>query len=165
MAGCSSQSLGGSLLFVGWHLVQTALSTTVIPLCGVNKTENCTTTVETVLPVTQTGKQTECKPEWQSFCFNGECKYSETLERYYCRCNEGFIGERCSHSNLDLVKQPLSNEYLAFTILMCLFFFIAILLSIYFYRRYLNKKQRLATSKNYKEVATDTEKDHKLLHV
>ncbi|XP_015687012.2 proepiregulin [Protobothrops mucrosquamatus] len=165
MASCSSQSLGGAVLFLGWHLIQTTLSTTVIPLCGVNKTENCVTTVGTVVPITQVGRETECKPEWRSYCFNGDCRYSETLDRYYCRCKEGWIGERCSHSNLNLVIKPLSNEYLAFTILLCLFFFSAILLSIYFYRRYLNKKERLATSKNYKEVATDAEKDQNLLHV
>ncbi|KAM3821057.1 LOW QUALITY PROTEIN: proepiregulin-like [Vipera latastei] len=164
MASCSFQSLGGTLLFLGWHLIQTTLSTTVIPLCGVNKTENCVTTVGTVVPITQVGRETECKPEWRSYCFNGDCRYSETLERYYCRCKEGWIGERCSHSNLMVIK-PLSNEYLAFTILLCLFFSSAILLSIYFYRRYLNKKEKLATSKNYKEVATDAEKDQTLLHV
>ncbi|XP_032093534.1 proepiregulin-like [Thamnophis elegans] len=165
MASCSSQSLGGALLFLGWHLVQTTLSTTVIPLCGINKTENCVTTVGTAVPITQVARESECKPEWQSYCFNGICRYSETLDRYYCRCKEGWIGERCSHSNLNPVIKPLSNEYLAFTILVCLFFFSAILLSIYFYRRYLKKKERLATNKNYKEVATDSEKEHNLLHV
>ncbi|XP_070622905.1 proepiregulin-like [Erythrolamprus reginae] len=165
MSSYNSQSLGSALIFLGWHLVQTTLSTTVIPLCGVNKTENCVTTVGTVVPITQVARETECKAEWRSYCFNGVCRYSETLDRYYCRCKEGWIGERCSHSNLNPVRKPLSNEYLALTILVCLFFFIAILLSIYFYQRHLNNKEKLAKNKNYKEVATDTEKEQNLLHV
>ncbi|XP_042333623.1 proepiregulin-like [Sceloporus undulatus] len=155
------------LLLLGLHLFQAVLGTTVIPLCGVNQT-NCTTALVRTekSPRVAQVRITGCKSGMESYCFNGECMYLVELDQHSCRCNTGYVGARCGHSNLEPVHQPLSNEYLALTILLVLLFFIAISVAIYYYYRwYQNKKRRLATSKDYQAVARDTEKDNKLLHV
>ncbi|XP_061445831.1 proepiregulin isoform X2 [Rhineura floridana] len=170
MARWSSHTIGGPLLFLGFHLFQSVLGTTVIPLCGTNETDNCTTALVRTQhsPRVAQVEITSCRSEMQNYCFNGQCIYLVSLNAHHCRCHKGYFGDRCSHSTLDskLVIQPLSNEYLALTIILVMLFFIAILVaSYYFYRWYQNKKGRLAASRNYREVATETKKDNKLLHV
>ncbi|XP_008111315.2 proepiregulin [Anolis carolinensis] len=167
MAGWISPRLEGACLFLGLQLLQSVLSTTVIPICGVNGT-NCTTAwvrTEKSPRVAQV-RITGCKSDMNNYCFNGDCMYLVELNEHSCRCYTGYVGVRCGHSNFELVQRPLSNEYLALTILLVLLFFIAISVVIYyFYTWYQNKKRRLATNRNYEEVATNTEKDNKLLHV
>ncbi|XP_020651669.2 proepiregulin [Pogona vitticeps] len=168
MAGQISRRIAGALLLLGVQLSQVILGTTVIPLCGRNKTENCTTAL------VQTGNSPrmakvqiiDCKSEMKNYCLNGQCIYVVELDQHSCRCDAGYVGVRCGHSTFELVQKPLSDEYLALTILSVLLFLVAISLAIYFlYKWYQNKKRRLTASKEYKEVATDTEKDNKLLHV
>uniref|UniRef100_A0A8D0DWG4 Proepiregulin n=1 Tax=Salvator merianae TaxID=96440 RepID=A0A8D0DWG4_SALMN len=168
MASGSTQKLEGVFLLMGLYLFQAVLGTTVIPLCGRNETDNCTTAL------VRTGNSqrmvqmgiTTCKPEMQNYCFKGQCMYVVDLNEYICRCDAGYFGVRCGHSNLNSVIQPLSKEYVALSILLSLFLLAAIALAIYFfYNWYQNKKRRRAASRNYQEVTTDAEKDNKLLQV
>ncbi|KAJ6660506.1 hypothetical protein lerEdw1_017503 [Lerista edwardsae] len=148
------------------HLFQAVLSTTIIPLCGFNAT-NCTTALvrtENSPRVAQVEIR-ECKPEMQDYCFNGKCRYLVELKKYSCKCDSGYSGNRCSLSSLE-TKQLMSSEYVALTVVLILFFLIAVSIAIYyFYRWYQNRKGMLAASRNYKVVATETEKDNKLFHV
>ncbi|KAF7239016.1 Proepiregulin [Varanus komodoensis] len=149
---------------VGLHLSQAVLGTTVIPLCGSNETDRCTTNLVQTKATTQAAEVvvTSCQSGMQNYCFNGQCVYIVDLKQHYCKCKAGYVGVRCGHSNLELVHRPLNNEYLALTILMVLFIFLAVSVGIYFsYRWYENKKQRHAANRNYEQVATNTG----LLHV
>ncbi|XP_061201808.1 proepiregulin [Neopsephotus bourkii] len=141
------------LLFLG-YLLQAVLGTTVIPLCGPGEMENCTTALiqtENSPRVAQVGI-TRCKPEMKDYCFHGQCVYIVDLDEHYCRCDVGFSGVRCVHS--ELVRQPLSKEYVALTVIVVLLFLIAIsIASYYICRRYRNKKRQMNTSE-YKEVGT-----------
>ncbi|XP_051650495.1 proepiregulin isoform X3 [Manacus candei] len=118
------------------YLLQAALGTTVIPLCGPGEMENCTTALiqtENSPRVAQVGI-TRCKPEMKDYCFHGQCVYIVDLDEHYCRCDVGFSGVRCVHS--ELVRQPLSKEYVALTVIVVLLFVAAIsLASYYIYRR------------------------------
>ncbi|XP_028559489.1 proepiregulin [Podarcis muralis] len=166
-SSCSSQTVEGALLLLGFHLFQAVLGTTVTPLCGRNETGNCTTVlIRTVhSPRVAEVKTTDCGSDLKNYCINGHCKYLVALSTPSCTCEDGYYGDRCGHSTLTS-QQPLSNEYLALTILLVLFFVItAAVVIYYFYRWYQNKSRRLAASSNYKEVSTETEKDNKLLHV
>ncbi|KAL8175803.1 UNVERIFIED_CONTAM: hypothetical protein K2H54_008536 [Gekko kuhli] len=102
----------------------------------------------------------------QNFCFNGRCMYLVELDQHYCRCDMGYSGVRCGVSNLDLVIRPLSKEYIVLAVLLSLFFFTAAsVATYYFYRWYQEKNGRFSANRNYEEVARETEKDGKLLHV
>ncbi|XP_060111292.1 proepiregulin-like [Heteronotia binoei] len=156
------------LLLAGLHTFPAVQSTTVIPLCGSNETDSCTTAL------VQTGSSprvaqvgiTRCRSEMQNFCFNGHCMYLVELDQHYCRCDMGYSGVRCGLSNLDLLKQPLSKDYIVLAVLLSLFFLTAASVAIYyFYRWYQEKNGRFSSNRDYKEVARETEKDGKLLHV
>ncbi|XP_066487426.1 proepiregulin-like [Tiliqua scincoides] len=166
MARDSLQSALGVLLVLGLHLFQAVLSTTIIPLCGINAT-NCTTALvrtENNPRVAQVEIR-GCKSEMQDYCFNGECMYLVELDKHSCKCNSGYFGARCGHSNLE-TKLPLSNEYVTLTAVLILFFLVAMSIAIYyFYQWYQNRKGMLAASRSYKVVTTETEKDNKLFQV
>ncbi|XP_042668693.1 proepiregulin [Centrocercus urophasianus] len=139
------------LLFLG-YLLQAVMGTTVIPLCAPGEMENCTTALvqtENSPRVAQVGI-TRCKPEMKDYCFHGQCVYIVDLDEHYCRCDVGFSGVRCVHS--ELVRQPLSTEYVALTVILVLLFLIAISIAGYYIcKRYRNKKRHTNTSE-YKEV-------------
>ncbi|XP_047930436.2 proepiregulin isoform X3 [Anser cygnoides] len=119
------------LLFLG-YLLQAVMGTTVIPLCEPGEMENCTTALiqtENSPRVAQVGI-TRCKPEMKDYCFHGQCVYIVDLDEHYCRCDVGFSGVRCVHS--ELVRQPLSTEYVALTVILILLFLIAISIASYY---------------------------------
>uniref|UniRef100_A0A8D0GNK1 Proepiregulin n=1 Tax=Sphenodon punctatus TaxID=8508 RepID=A0A8D0GNK1_SPHPU len=166
-ASCSQLRLASLLLLcLVFHQLQAALGTTVIPLCGRNETENCTTALvqtENSPRMAQVGI-TKCKPEMKDYCFHGQCMFLVEMDEHHCRCDVGFSGARCMHS--ELVVQPLSKEYVVLTVLLLLFLLVASLVAIYyFYEWYQGKKRRNADNKDYKEVATQSEKNSALLHM
>lgn len=165
MARDSLPRAPGLLLVLGLHLFQAVLSTTIIPLCSFNTT-NCTTALvrtENSPRVAQVEIR-GCKSEMQDYCFKGECVYLVDLDKHSCKCDSGYYGVRCGHSNLEL-RQLLSNEYVALTAVLILFFLVAIsIAAYYFYRWYQNRKRMLATNGNYKVVTTEMDKDNKLFH-
>uniref|UniRef100_A0ACB8EUG5 Uncharacterized protein n=1 Tax=Sphaerodactylus townsendi TaxID=933632 RepID=A0ACB8EUG5_9SAUR len=120
------------------QLFQTVLSTTVVPLCGSNETDACTTALvqtDSSSRVAQVGI-TRCRSEMQNFCFNGHCMYLVDLDQHYCKCDMGYSGVRCGHLNVDLVQQPLSKEYIVLAVLLSLFFLASTSVAIYYiYRR------------------------------
>ncbi|XP_074848152.1 proepiregulin [Carettochelys insculpta] len=153
-----------ALLCLGVFLLQAASGTTVIPLCEPNDSENCTTALvktESTPRAAQVGIS-RCKPEMQEYCFHGQCMYLVDLDEYYCRCDLGFSGVRCMHS--ELVTQRLSKEYLALTIILVLFFLTAAFIATYYFYQWYQHKKSQANSQNYKEVDTH-EKNSTLLHL
>ncbi|XP_032604195.2 bifunctional methylenetetrahydrofolate dehydrogenase/cyclohydrolase 2, mitochondrial isoform X3 [Taeniopygia guttata] len=144
--------LADIVIVAAGYLFQAVLGTTVIPLCGPGEMENCTTALiqtENSPRVAQVGI-TRCKPEMKDYCFHGQCVYIVDLDEHYCRCDVGFSGVRCVHS--ELVRQPLSKEYVALTVIVVLLFLAALsLASYYICRRYRNKRRQTNASE-YKEV-------------
>uniref|UniRef100_A0A8B9Q0Y2 Proepiregulin n=1 Tax=Apteryx owenii TaxID=8824 RepID=A0A8B9Q0Y2_APTOW len=136
------------------YVLQAVLGTTVIPLCAPGEMDNCTTALiqtENSPRVAQVGI-TRCKPEMKDYCFHGQCVYIVDLDEHYCRCDVGFSGVRCVHS--ELVRQPLSKEYVALTVILILLFLTAFsIASYYICKRCRNKKRQMNTSE-YKEVGT-----------
>uniref|UniRef100_A0A8C4J083 Proepiregulin n=1 Tax=Dromaius novaehollandiae TaxID=8790 RepID=A0A8C4J083_DRONO len=119
------------LLFLG-YVLQAVLGTTVIPLCAPGEMDNCTTALiqtENSPRVAQVGI-TRCKPEMKDYCFHGQCVYIVDLDEHYCRCDVGFSGVRCVHS--ELVRQPLSKEYVALTVILILLFLTALSIASYY---------------------------------
>ncbi|XP_008936876.1 PREDICTED: proepiregulin, partial [Merops nubicus] len=139
------------LLWLG-YLLQTVLCTTVIPLCGPGEMENCTTALiqtENSPRVAQVGI-TRCKPEMKDYCFHGQCVYIVDLDEHYCRCDVGFSGVRCVHS--ELVRQPLSKEYVVLTVIVVLLFVAAVSIASYYICRRCRNKRRQTNASEYKEV-------------
>ncbi|KAM4672399.1 proepiregulin [Amazona ochrocephala] len=66
----------------------------------------------------------------KDYCFHGQCVYIVDLNEHYCRCDVGFSGVRCVHS--ELVRQPLSKEYVALTVIVVLLFLVAISIASYY---------------------------------
>ncbi|XP_067413097.1 proepiregulin [Emydura macquarii macquarii] len=165
-APCSprTRTRSARLVCFGFYLLQAVFGTTVIPLCEPNEIENCTTALiqtENNPRVAQV-RMTRCKPEMQDYCFHGQCMYLVDLDEHHCRCEAGFSGVRCVHS--DFLTQHLSKEYLALTILIP-FFLIAILIAaFYLYKWYQNKKKRQVNNREYMEVDVH-EKNSALPHM
>ncbi|XP_019372286.1 PREDICTED: proepiregulin [Gavialis gangeticus] len=151
------------LLLLG-YLLQVVIGTTVIPSCGPSDVDNCTTALiqtEHSPRVAQVAI-TQCKAEMKDYCFHGQCMYLVDLNEHYCRCDLGYSGVRCVHS--ELVTQPLSTEYVALTVTVILFVLIAIsVASYYFYRWYQNKQRQVNLA--FSMEADTQEKKSKLLHV
>uniref|UniRef100_A0A663MSS4 Proepiregulin n=1 Tax=Athene cunicularia TaxID=194338 RepID=A0A663MSS4_ATHCN len=136
---------------------QAVLGTTVIPLCGPGEMENCTTALiqtENSPRVAQVGI-TRCKPEMKDYCFHGQCVYIVDLDEHYCRCDVGFSGVRCVHS--ELVRQPLSKEYVALTVIVVLLFLTAISIASYYICR--RSRQRAKEEQPPEGVLSFTELD------
>ncbi|XP_075565964.1 bifunctional methylenetetrahydrofolate dehydrogenase/cyclohydrolase 2, mitochondrial isoform X1 [Pelecanus crispus] len=145
--------LVGDVDFEG-YLLQAVLGTTVIPLCEPGEMENCTTALiqtENSPRVAQVGI-TRCKPEMKDYCFHGQCVYVVDLDEHYCRCDLGFSGVRCVHS--ELVRQPLSKEYVALTVIIVLLFLTAISIASYYICRRYRSKRRQTNASEYKEVGS-----------
>ncbi|XP_053559288.1 proepiregulin-like [Bombina bombina] len=143
------------LILFAFHVFQLACGTTVTPLCKPGESaDSCTTAMvktdesSRAAPV----KIARCKAEMENFCWNGQCMYLVELDEHYCRCDTGFTGIRCVHS--ELVTQPTSPEYLALTIFLTLLSLLAIAVASFFaYQWHKNKKLR-ESSKKYQEVLT-----------
>ncbi|XP_075357470.1 bifunctional methylenetetrahydrofolate dehydrogenase/cyclohydrolase 2, mitochondrial-like isoform X3 [Mycteria americana] len=144
--------LADIVIVAAGYLLQAVLGTTVIPLCGPGDMENCTTALiqtENSPRVAQVGI-TRCKPEMKDYCFHGQCVYIVDLDEHYCRCDVGFSGVRCVHS--ELVRQPLGKEYVALTVIVVLLFLIAISIASYYICRRYRSKKRQTNASEYKEV-------------
>ncbi|XP_064005745.1 proepiregulin isoform X2 [Pogoniulus pusillus] len=105
--------------------------------------ENCTTALiqrENSPRVAQVGI-TRCKPEMKDYCFHGQCVYIVDLDEHYCRCDVGFSGVRCVHS--ELVRQPLSKEYVALTVIIVLLFLGALCVAAYYICRRMKQLKSL----------------------
>nr|XP_033798409.1 proepiregulin [Geotrypetes seraphini] len=143
-------------IFGGFYLFQIAFGTTVVPLCGDGDTAgNCTTALaltehsSRVVPI----QISSCRPEMQSYCFHGECKYLEEADAHFCQCDKGYTGARCVHS--ELVFMPMSSEHVVLIVVLVVSFLILIIASVsYFaYKRYYPKRFK-QPKKEYKEVST-----------
>ncbi|XP_069486748.1 proepiregulin isoform X1 [Ambystoma mexicanum] len=97
----------------------------------------------------------DCDADKKDYCLFGRCQYIVELETFRCRCQKGYYGERCVY--LELVTQPMSEEYVALTAILSVLFVIAVAVGVFFaykwYKRTLCKKQQ-QPSKEYKEVPT-----------
>ncbi|KAM6429253.1 proepiregulin [Rhynochetos jubatus] len=143
-----------SLMLILGYLLQAVLGTTVIPLCGPGEMENCTTALiqtENSPRVAQVGI-TRCQPEMKDYCFHGQCVYIVDLNEHYCRCDVGFSGVRCVHS--ELVRQPLSKEYVVLTVIVVVLFLTAVSIACYYICRRYRRKKRQTNASEYKEVGT-----------
>ncbi|XP_029455863.1 proepiregulin [Rhinatrema bivittatum] len=136
-------------VFLGLYVLQTACGTTMGPLC--KDGESCTTALEHSSQVTQV-TIVKCRSEMEDYCFHGQCMYLEEADTHFCRCDKGYIGSRCLHS--ELVIQPVSREYVALTVVLIVFFLLAIALVLFFaYKRYRAKRCK-QPKKEYHEVTT-----------
>ncbi|XP_069486749.1 proepiregulin isoform X2 [Ambystoma mexicanum] len=143
------------LILCGLCLIQWTGCTTVIPLC--ESSENCTTALvheEGTHHVSRI-RTLDCDADKKDYCLFGRCQYIVELETFRCRCQKGYYGERCVY--LELVTQPMSEEYVALTAILSVLFVIAVAVGVFFaykwYKRTLCKKQQ-QPSKEYKEVPT-----------
>ncbi|XP_063772921.1 proepiregulin [Pseudophryne corroboree] len=143
------------LIFFYFHMLQLACCTTVVPLCkSEDSVENCTTAmVQTaVSPRVTVVKVARCEKDMSTYCMNGHCLYLVELDEHYCRCERGYLGIRCSH--LDLVKQPMSEEYLALTIFLTSLLLVTAALAAFFAYNWYKSKKSSQSEQKYKEVNT-----------
>ncbi|XP_041113329.1 proepiregulin-like isoform X1 [Polyodon spathula] len=142
------------LSLIGLHLLQSVCSTT--PACGPGQLQ-CTTAGN--LPVTASSFETprvervqteKCGTELDTFCFHGECMFLLELNIHTCRCDTGFTGERCAHS--ELVFQPMSKGYILLTVTCTVLFLTALAIAFYFFYKWSKKNKCTSTEKKYQEI-------------
>ncbi|KAM4808638.1 proepiregulin-like [Rhinophrynus dorsalis] len=138
------------------HLVNgTATTTTMVPLCKEGESaENCTTAMVKTADSSKKApvKITACKREMDNYCLNGQCIYHVDLDEHSCRCERGYSGSRCAHS--ELVFRPMNQEYLAITIFLAILLLLAVAVALFFAHQWYKNKKLRQSSTDYKEVNT-----------
>ncbi|KAM9330514.1 proepiregulin-like [Gastrophryne carolinensis] len=139
----------------GFHLIQmVACTTTVIPLCNPeDPAENCTTAIvkTTGSPHVSTIRIAKCAQKMRSYCMHGQCLYLIEQDEHYCRCENGYMGIRCSHS--DLSTQPASDEYLALTIFLTSLLVVVVVFAAFFAFKWYKLRKSSQSNEIYKEVS------------
>ncbi|XP_054995993.1 proepiregulin [Sorex araneus] len=138
-----------------FYLVQAVLGTTVIPSCMPGESEdNCTALVQTEdNPRVAQVSITKCSPDRDGYCLHGHCIYLVDMSENHCRCEVGFTGVRCEHFILS-VKQPLSKEYVALTVILVILFLVVIAGSIYYFCRWYKHGHSKESKKEYERVTS-----------
>ncbi|CAH6884814.1 Ereg [Phodopus roborovskii] len=136
-----------------FHLLQGAISTTVIPSCIPGDTEdNCTALVQMEdNPRVAQVSITKCSSDMNGYCLHGQCIYLVDMSDNYCRCDVGYTGVRCEHFFLT-VHKPLSKEYVALTMIVILLFLVIIAGSIYYFCRWYKYRKSKKSKKEYERV-------------
>ncbi|XP_066566931.1 proepiregulin isoform X2 [Amia ocellicauda] len=141
------------LLFLGLLHVPHIHSTTPSPTCGPGQLE-CSTSVS---PENSNGtphiaevRMQKCESDMDTYCFHGECMFLLDINEHHCRCDQGFTGPRCAHS--DLVFKPLSDEYVILTVVCVALFCVAGAGAFYFFYKWYKKNKCTPKEKNYQEV-------------
>ncbi|XP_012660773.1 proepiregulin [Otolemur garnettii] len=142
-------------LCLALHFLQATLSTTVIPSCIPGEAEdNCTALVQTDdSPRVAQVSITKCGADMNGYCLHGQCIYLVDMEDNYCRCEVGYTGVRCEHFFLT-VRQPLSKEYVALTVILILLVLIIVAGSIYYFCRWYRKQKSKEQKKEYERVTS-----------
>ncbi|XP_049645826.1 proepiregulin [Suncus etruscus] len=140
---------------MGFYLLQAVFSTTVIPSCIPGESvDNCTALVQTEDdPRVAQVSITKCSPDADGYCFHGQCIYIVDMSENHCRCDLGYTGGRCEHFILT-VKQPLSKEYMALTVILVILFLVVIGGSIYYFCRWYKHRKSKESKKEYERVTS-----------
>ncbi|KAG7481099.1 hypothetical protein MATL_G00063290 [Megalops atlanticus] len=91
----------------------------------------------------------KCNSSMEEYCFHGECMFLLDLKEHHCRCDKGYAGHRCAH--LELVFQPLSQEYIVLTVVCVVFVVLGITGTAYFFYKWY-KRNRCPPAEKYQEV-------------
>ncbi|KAG8593303.1 hypothetical protein GDO81_000789 [Engystomops pustulosus] len=138
---------------IGLHFLQIVWGkTTVAPLC--KSGENCTTaSVQTTAnPGVSLIRIVECAADIKNYCVNGQCLYLLDEDEHYCRCEQGYMGLRCTDT--DIVRKTMTEEYLALTIFLTALLLLAISLVVFFAYKWYTLKKSSQPNQKYKEVNT-----------
>ncbi|KAJ1205920.1 hypothetical protein NDU88_001340 [Pleurodeles waltl] len=144
------------LLLGGLCLIHVSCCTTVIPLC---ESGNCTTALVRKEGTARAAKvrTIDCEEDKKYFCFRGRCQFILELNEFHCRCQKGYIGERCMYLEIESVTQPMSKEYVALSVVLSVLLVVVVALCSYFMYKWYRSKQRKKQNqptKEYKEVTT-----------
>uniref|UniRef100_A0A8C4Q4F7 EGF-like domain-containing protein n=1 Tax=Eptatretus burgeri TaxID=7764 RepID=A0A8C4Q4F7_EPTBU len=67
-----------------------------------------------------------CPSQFENFCVNGNCLYSNRLNIPYCICTNDYIGERCDSKSMEIAHPP-SKEVI---VIILLFGFFAVIIIV-----------------------------------
>ncbi|XP_007519903.1 proepiregulin [Erinaceus europaeus] len=153
MEPCGAGRVPALLFCLGFHLLQTVLSASVIPLCAPGEfEENCTGLVQTEdSPRVAQVYVTECSSDMDGYCFHGQCIYVVNVSENHCRCDLGYTGRRCEHFILT-VQKPLSKEYVALTVILILLFLVIIAGSTHYFCRWYRHRKSKESKNEYEKV-------------
>ncbi|XP_052054872.1 proepiregulin [Apodemus sylvaticus] len=137
------------------HLLQEVISTTVIPSCIPEESEdNCTALVQMEDdPRVAQVLITKCSSDMDDYCLHGHCIYVVDMHEKYCRCEVGYTGLRCEHFFLT-VHQPLSKEYVALTVILIFLFLVITAGSIYYFCRWYKNRKSKKSREEYERVTS-----------
>ncbi|XP_037006104.1 proepiregulin [Artibeus jamaicensis] len=142
-------------LGLGFHLLQVVLSTTVVPSCAPGESgDNCTASDQTRnIPRVAQVLKIKCSSDLNGYCLHGECIYLVDMSEKHCRCYSGYTGSRCEHFFLT-VQQPLSEEYVALTVILTTFFLLLLTGSIYYFWKWCRNRKSEKLRKEYERVTS-----------
>ncbi|KAG9480394.1 proepiregulin [Eleutherodactylus coqui] len=145
--------ISSSLVFLCFHILQTVwCETTVAPSCKPG--ENCTSVSihATAKPNVTAMRIVKCAKEISKYCVNGQCLYLLDMDEHYCRCDGGYMGLRCTDS--DIVRNTMNEQQLALTIFLTSMLLLALLLVVFFAYKWYALKKSSQSNQKYKEVST-----------
>lgn len=144
--------ISSALVLLCLHILQIVwCETTVAPVC--KSGENCTTALMHTTASTNVAvmRIVECAADISKYCVNGQCLYLLDVDEHYCRCEHGYMGLRCTDS--DIVKRPMNDEYLALTIFLTALLLLAVALVVFFAYKWYSLKKSSQPNQKYKEVS------------
>ncbi|KAM3937570.1 proepiregulin [Leptodactylus fuscus] len=145
--------ISSSLVFLSLYILQTVWGdTTIAPTCKPG--ENCTTGLihSTTSPSRASPRIVECAADVKKYCVNGQCLYLLDEDEHYCRCEQGYMGLRCTDT--DIVKGRMNEEYLALTIFLTALLLLSVALVVFFAYKWYTLKRSSESNQKYKEVST-----------
>ncbi|XP_039606776.1 proepiregulin-like [Polypterus senegalus] len=142
------------LLLLGVHMLKSVQGTTPSPSCIPGQeclpTGSSFTSFSAIKPRAEEVRIEKCGPEMEKYCFNGDCMFFPDIREHHCKCDAGFTGIRCIHS--ELVFMPMSKEHLILTVTCTLLLLLAFAVAIYLTYKWCKKNKCPPQQKKYQEV-------------
>ncbi|XP_043917100.1 proepiregulin-like [Protopterus annectens] len=141
------------LMLLGFNSMNVAYSGTAAPLCGpVENASGCQDPDSAELPHMAEVRIRNCSQNMENYCLYGTCIFFEDLQEHHCRCEVGYTGSRCMH--MELVVQPMSEKFVALTVVLTVLFVTGVSVAIYFIHTWYKKNRREQKEKKYAGLPT-----------
>uniref|UniRef100_A0A3B4AM07 EGF-like domain-containing protein n=1 Tax=Periophthalmus magnuspinnatus TaxID=409849 RepID=A0A3B4AM07_9GOBI len=92
-----------------------------------------------------------CDSSFDNYCLNnGQCLFLVDLNENHCKCELGYLGTRCEHTQL--VVQPMKEEEVALIIVCVVLLILGLTGALYFFCKWLQIKKSFLIHQGYSEV-------------
>uniref|UniRef100_A0A3B4AKH6 EGF-like domain-containing protein n=1 Tax=Periophthalmus magnuspinnatus TaxID=409849 RepID=A0A3B4AKH6_9GOBI len=96
-----------------------------------------------------------CDSSFDNYCLNnGQCLFLVDLNENHCKCELGYLGTRCEHTQL--VVQPMKEEEVALIIVCVVLLILGLTGALYFFCKWYRRKHLPQQQKRLRYTAVQT---------